>query len=106
HCGGNFDQPNAPLISGADLFNALVNWVEHGVAPDSIIAYNNANPALATVSRPICKYPDKLVYKFTGSTNDAANFICQQQEQDDFFTSELVVPDRGANNGVGHHDRD
>jgi hypothetical protein len=101
HCGGNPDQPNAPLISGADLFNALVNWVEHGSAPDSIVAYNNANPALATVSRPICKYPDKLVYKFTGSTNEAANFTCQQQQQDDFFTSQLVVPDRGANNGVG-----
>jgi hypothetical protein len=110
HCFGNASQPNAPLIDtslasltqiNATLFNALINWVENGVAPDSIVAYNNLNPALATVSRPICKYPDKLVYKGTGSTNVAANFICQHQEQDDFFATDLVVPDLGANNGVG-----
>ncbi len=110
HCANNASQPNAPLIDAtfatgvqvnATLFNALINWVENGVAPDSIVAYNNLNPALATVSRPICKYPDKLVYKGTGSTNVAANFVCQHQEQDDFFATDLVVPDLGANNGVG-----
>ena len=103
HCGGNIDQPNAPLIDLSNkgaLFQALVNWVEHGVAPDSIVAYNNPNPALATVSRPICKYPDKLVFK-GGSTSVAANFTCQQQPNDDFFTSDLALPDLGANNGVG-----
>ena len=67
---------------------------------DSIVAYNNPNPALATVSRPICKYPDKLVFK-GGSTSVAANFTCQQQPNDDFFTSDLALPDLGANNGVG-----
>jgi hypothetical protein len=100
HCTGDIGQPNAPLINPADLFAALVNWVEHGAAPDSIVAYNNLNPALATVSRPICKYPDKLVFK-GGNTNVAANFICQPQQQDDLFVTDLVLPDLGANNGVG-----
>ena len=98
HCGGNLDQPNAPLIDLSNkgaLFQALVNWVEHGVAPDSIVASNNPDPALATVSRPICKYPDKLVFK-GGNSNVASNFFCQHQEQDDFLLTDLVVPDLGA----------
>lgn len=96
HCGSNPTQPNAPLINSTDLFNALVNWVEDDVAPDSIIAYNNVNEAMATVSRPICKYPDKLVYKGTGSTNEAANFTCVQQNNDPLHASEHVIPDPGA----------
>src|SRR5262249_48941081 len=109
HCFGNASQPNALLIDAAlasgvqvnaILFNALINWVENGVPPDSIVAYNNLNPALATVSRPICKYPDKLVFK-GGNTNVASSFFCQRQEHDDFFTTDLVAPDLGANNGVG-----
>ena len=96
HCGGNPTQPNAPLINSNDLFSALVNWVENDVAPGSIIAYNNANKAMATVSRPICKYPDKLVYKGTGSTNEAANFTCVEQNNDPLHASEHVIPDPGA----------
>ena len=44
HCGGGA----APLINGTDLFNALVNWVENGVAPDYIVAriWAAASPAL------------------------------------------------------------
>jgi hypothetical protein len=107
HCGGNPDQPNAPLINGTDLFNALVNWVENGVAPDSIVASSNADPAKA-VSRPICKYPDKLVYKGTGSTNVATSFTCAHQDSDDFILSQFVVPDLGAIRGRdddhGHDD--
>ena len=95
-CGGIFDQPNAPLIdssSSGALFQALVNWVEHDAAPDSVTAYNNPNPALATVSRPICKYPDKLVYKGTGSTNVASSFVCQHEEHDDLMAEEKSLPD-------------
>jgi hypothetical protein len=108
HCGGNPDQPNAPLIKGTDLFNALVNWVENGVAPDSIVAFNNADPTQATVSRPICKYPDKLVFK-GGNTNVASNFMCARQDSDDFILAQFVVPDLGALRGLdddhGHDDR-
>jgi tannase/feruloyl esterase len=96
HCGGNPDQPNAPLIdssSSGALFQALVNWVEHGVAPDSIIAYNNATPALATVSRPICKYPDKLVHNGTGSTNVASSFVCKHESHDELMEEEKSLPD-------------
>jgi len=96
HCGGNPDQPNAPLIdssSSGALFQALVNWVEHGTAPDSIIAHNNPNPALATVSRPICKYPDKLVHSGTGSTNVASSFVCKHESHDELMDEEKVLTD-------------
>ena len=86
---------------GQIFFNALVNWVEHGVAPNSIVAYNKLDPAQATIARPICKYPDEPVRKGAGSTSAAASFTCQQQPNDDFFTSDLALPDLGANNGVG-----
>jgi hypothetical protein len=98
HCGFAITSPNAPLINTTDLFNALINWVEHGVAPDSIVAYNSANPTTATVSRPICKYPDKLVFK-GGSTSVASNFFCQHQDHDDFLVTDLVVPVLGADQG-------
>jgi hypothetical protein len=107
HCGGNPDQPNAPLINGTDLFNALVNWVEHGKAPDSIIAFNNANPALATVSRPICKYPDKLTYNGTGSTNVASSFTCKHESHDDLMEEQEVLPDADVvEDRHGKNDRD
>ncbi|HEX3342344.1 MAG TPA: tannase/feruloyl esterase family alpha/beta hydrolase [Pseudolabrys sp.] len=104
HCFGNSTQPNAPLMDtsfasgvqvNATLFKALMSWVEKGVGPDAVVAFNNLDPAQATVSRPICKYPDKLVFK-GGNTNVASNFVCQHQEQDDFLLTDLVVPDIGA----------
>ena len=106
HCGGNPDQPNAPLINSTDLFNELVNWVEHGIAPDSIIAYNNANPALATVSRPICKYPDKLAYNGTGSTSVASSFACKHESHDDLMDEEKTLPDADLVEDRQGNDRD
>jgi Tannase and feruloyl esterase len=90
HCGGTMFQPNAPLINGTDLFNALVDWVEHGVAPDFIVASNAAGG-----TRPICKYPDTLVYNGTGSTFSATNFHCQHQTADELMAAEIALPDPG-----------
>lgn len=107
HCGGNPDQPNAPLINTTDLFNELVNWVEHGTAPDSITAYNNAIPALATVSRPICKYPDKLVYNGTGSTSVASSFACKHESHDELMEEQKTLPDADlVEDRHDNHDRD
>jgi hypothetical protein len=96
HCGGNSNQPNAPLINSGDLLASLVNWVENGVAPDSITASNNSNPALATVTRPVCKYPDKLVYDGFGSTSVASSFACKEEKKDPLQSAEQVIPDPGA----------
>ena len=42
--------PQGPAIVDEDLFAALVNWVENGVAPDYIVAAQE-NPTGATVIR-------------------------------------------------------
>lgn len=95
HCGGNAGYPNAPLVNGNDLFAALVNWVENGAAPDEITAENAATPATATVTRPICMYPNKLVYDGFGSTNVASSFACKTETTDPLQSVEKVIPDAG-----------
>ena len=56
-----------------DPFDALVNWVEHGVAPDTILASGGAVP---TRTRPLCPYPTTAIYNGSGSTDVATNFHC------------------------------
>jgi hypothetical protein len=78
-----FPYPNAGHCGGAgldaeNLFKALVNWVENGVAPDYVVA--QVNP---TRTRKICKYPDVQVYNGSGSTDDQNNFTCQPRNKDD-----------------------
>jgi feruloyl esterase len=61
----------------ANPLAAVVNWVEHGQPPVSILG-TVVNPATGTVtlSRPLCMYPLVARYTGHGSTNDAANFTC------------------------------
>jgi feruloyl esterase len=73
HCGGG--APGTPLIDGADLFNALVNWVENGAAPEHIVARDAAK----TRSRKVCMYPNEASYVGHSSTDDEANFQCVTQ---------------------------
>ncbi|HSW24771.1 MAG TPA: tannase/feruloyl esterase family alpha/beta hydrolase [Burkholderiaceae bacterium] len=69
HCaGGAGPQPQG-------LFDALVNWVENKVAPNTILA-QNASGGVVTRTRPLCPYPQTAIYKGSGSTDDAANFAC------------------------------
>ena len=78
-----FPYPNAGHCGGAGLdaealFSALVDWVEHGVAPDSLVA--QVSP---TRTRKICKYPDVQVYGGAGSVDDHNSFTCQVRKKDD-----------------------
>jgi hypothetical protein len=70
HCGGGV---NAPQPQG--LFGALVDWVENGVAPKTILATITTG-GVVTRSRPLCPYPQTAIYNGSGSTDDAANFHC------------------------------
>jgi hypothetical protein len=78
HCGGGA----APLIDGEKLFSALVNWVEHGIEPDYIVA-TQTTPVART--RKICMYPNVPVYNHSGSTDNEASFTCQEQKKDDLI---------------------
>lgn len=85
HCtGGAAPQPGRPpgsewtLAVQESMFKALVNWVERGQAPDSILASQSLDGG-ATRTRPLCPYPALAKYTGRGSTDDAANFICATQ---------------------------
>jgi feruloyl esterase len=69
HCQGG---------AGPDTFDAvgaLEQWREHDTPPAKIIA-SHATDGSVDVTRPLCPYPQAAIYKGTGSTNDAANFVC------------------------------
>ena len=83
HCG------SGPSTDQFDMLTPLVNWVENGVAPDSVTANVRAagNVAGANVdvpatwspsrSRPLCPYPKVARYNGTGSIEIASSFTCQ-----------------------------
>ena len=61
------------------MFDAVVNWVEHGQAPDTILATKTSG-GVVTQSRPLCPYPKFAVYTGSGSTDDASNFVCARTD--------------------------
>ena len=69
HCGGG-EGPNA-----FDAVTALEQWVEHGKAPDVIIASHRTDGKVDR-TRPLCPYPQVAKYQGTGSIDEAANFRC------------------------------
>ena len=86
HCAGgpgpdDFGQVSAPQNDPQhDINSALERWVEDGVAPAQIIATKHrtgSNPASGVLrTRPLCPYPQVARWKGSGSTDDAANFVC------------------------------
>ena len=82
HCSGG------PATDQFDMLTPLVNWVEKGEAPGSVVASargaGNAGGANVDVpstwaanrTRPLCPYPQVARYKGSGSLEDAANFSC------------------------------
>ena len=67
--------------NGAD-FNAILDWVENGNAPDEVMGSGNtAVPAFipgspTTLTRPLCPYPQTAVYNGSGDVTDAASWHC------------------------------
>jgi feruloyl esterase len=86
HCSGG------PTTDQFDMIDPLVNWVEKGIAPNSVTAKargvgTNTIAALinaevptnwaADRSRPLCPYPAVATYNGSGDVNQAANFTCK-----------------------------
>lgn len=70
HCGGGA----GPTPTGQ--LEALLAWVEDGKAPATLTATRRDQTGALTRSRPLCQYPLVAKYKGSGSTDDAANFVC------------------------------
>jgi feruloyl esterase len=78
HCSGG------PGPNTFDALTPLVNWVEEGVPPETIVAtkFVNDTPPAVQMTRPLCVFPKVAKYKGSGSTSIAANFICVADEHD------------------------
>ena len=73
HCGGAVG-PNRP-----DIFGALEQWVEKGIAPQKIVASGvRGDDPTKALTRPLCPYPQVAKYKGEGDPNDAASFVCAE----------------------------
>src|SRR5215471_2372718 len=69
HCGGGIGPDRN------DAVTAVIDWVEKGKAPESIIASRVVNNQVVR-TRPLCPYPQVARYSGKGSIDDAANFQC------------------------------
>jgi len=75
HCGGGA----GPQIQ--NQFGAVVDWVEHGIAPETILASRPItlpDGSVRTRTRPLCAYPDVAVWTEQASSDDAASFVCER----------------------------
>jgi hypothetical protein len=69
HCGGGIGPDRH------DPVTAMVNWVEKGKAPTSMVASRVVNNQVVR-TRPLCPYPQVARYSGQGSIDDAVNFRC------------------------------
>jgi feruloyl esterase len=88
HCGGG----SGPNVFGQfsvakgdaqhDIATDLERWVEGAAAPEQVIAtkYKTGSNSDSEVlrTRPLCPFPLVAHWKGTGSTDDAANFVCAE----------------------------
>jgi feruloyl esterase len=70
HCAGG---PGPNQFAAA---SALEGSREQRKAPNQITAYRVINDHV-DMSRLLCPYPQVAVYKGTGNTADATNFVCK-----------------------------
>jgi feruloyl esterase len=85
HCAGG-DGPSSFGQNGQrgahegaeyDTLSALERWVETGVAPEQFIGSRvDAKTHEATMTRPICAYPQSPVWNGSGNSTDAGSFAC------------------------------
>jgi feruloyl esterase len=69
HCQGG------PGTDQFDKLGTIKAWVEQGKAPAMILAEHRTD-GKADRTRPLCPHPQIAKYKGSGSTDDAANFVC------------------------------
>jgi feruloyl esterase len=90
HCGGGTGPdafnttlgiPPRPPSDDAqhDLLSALIAWTDRSEAPDRVIAtrFSSEDAGRIDMQRPLCPYPQRAVYRGTGSTHAASSFRCE-----------------------------
>jgi feruloyl esterase len=69
HCAGGVGPDRHDAVS------AVIDWVEKGKAPDSLLASKVTDGKIVR-TRPLCPYPQVARYTGQGSVDEAANFSC------------------------------
>jgi len=67
HCGGG------PGAAEVDWLSVIGDWVEHGQAPDRLIA-SKKQGGKVVMTRPLFPYPEHATFKGSGDTNSADSF--------------------------------
>lgn len=73
HCAGG------PGATAFDMQPVLERWVERGEIPERVIAVkpDSGEPPL---THPLCAWPKLASYGGSGSTRDAANYVCKMPD--------------------------
>ncbi len=64
-----------------DWLAVLAQWVEHGKPPHRLVASKLDRRGEVTMTRPLYPYPLRAVYKGSGSTNEAKNFVLRKKDK-------------------------
>ncbi|MEZ5744675.1 MAG: tannase/feruloyl esterase family alpha/beta hydrolase [Sphingomonadaceae bacterium] len=100
HCSGG----GMPVGPGSfDALSAMEDWVEKGVAPNSLLATLYEPTPIGSVdfskplgrTMPLCAFPQMARYKGAGDVNDAANWTCPSGD-----TRMLQLGESGRRAGV------
>ena len=67
-----------PAPSPTGHFEALIRWVENGVAPDRLLGEMRDAAGKVIRTRPFFPFPQVARYTGSGSTDDAANFVASE----------------------------
>jgi feruloyl esterase len=78
HCGAG------PGLNTFDTISAIENWVERGIAPETLVAshtdlpagFNVSTTTPGTFSRPLCPYPKVAAWTGTGDPGSASQYAC------------------------------
>jgi feruloyl esterase len=97
-----FMAPGGTGSKGPGTFDSLPyleNWVEQGISPTSIVASHFTN-GVVDRTRPLCPYPAFEVYLGSSSTDEAANFKCNEPPQvPNYFVLDNLEPEPLATPG-------
>lgn len=69
HCQGG-----PVTLDHFDLLSAVVDWVEKGEAPESVVATGASLPGQ---SRPLCAWPAHAQYAGSGDPSRASSYVCR-----------------------------
>lgn len=78
------------FIPNWDSLAALENWVERGLPPATVTAFDAVAGTYGR-TRPLCEYPSYPKYKGSGSLDAAVNFSCVTEVGDPLACSHLPV---------------